>query len=155
MTQLRSRATAWSLCLLAAIAGCGGTDPSPEANQPPPFPGSVAATSWRTAEDPPEGFGVGGDRFDSPFATLQALMSFGVQQEGGLPAGQRLAGDILDANAATARAWLQLTGMQDDSVAGREILLYLVKDGRGWFIDRLAFRDHCLRGLDPAGDQCV
>jgi hypothetical protein len=149
------RGTAWSLCLVATIAGCAGTDASPPANEPPPFPGSVAATSWRTTEDPPEGFGVGGDRFDSPFATLQALMTFGVQQDGGLPAGQRLVGDIFDASDATARAWLQLSGTEDDSVAGQEILLYMVKDGRGWFIDRLAFRDHCRRGVDPAGDQCV
>jgi hypothetical protein len=116
----------------------------------------VAATSWRTTEDPPEGFGVGDARYDSPMATLEALMTFGVQSErGGLPRGERLVGDVLDASAATARAWIQLTGTEDDSVAGQEILLYLVKDGRGWFIDRLAFREHCRRGADPAGDQCV
>jgi hypothetical protein len=62
-------------------------------------------------------------------------------------------GDVLDASAGTARAWIQLTGTADDSVAGQEILLSM--DGRGWFIDRLAFRDHCRRGVDPAGDQCV
>jgi hypothetical protein len=155
MTGLRARGAATLLSLLALGAGCAGPDPSPRANEPPPFPGSVGATAWRTAEDPPEGFGPGGDRFDSPHATLQALMAFGVQQEGGLPPGQRLVGDILDADAGTARAWLQLTGTEDDSVAGQEILLYMLKDGRGWFIDRLAFRDHCRRAVDPGGEQCV
>lgn len=154
---MRIRIAAVSLCVIALAAGCAGPAASEGdgVNQPPPFPGSVAATSWRTTEDPPEGFGVGGDRYDSPMATLEALMTFGVQSEGGLPPGERLTGDVLDASGATARAWIQLTGSEDDSVAGREVLLYLVKDGRGWFIDRLAFRDHCRRGVDPAGDQCV
>ena len=155
MNRLRTPAAAALLCLLAWGAGCAPTDPSPQANEPPPFPGSVGATAWRTTEDPPEGFGLGGDRFDSPFATLEALMEFGVQQEGGLPAGQRLVGDILDEDDGTARAWLHLTGTEDDSVAGQEILLYMLQDGRGWFIDRLAFRDHCRRGVDPGGDLCV
>jgi len=151
------RIAAVSLCLIALVAGCAAPAASEGdgVNAPPPFPGSVAATSWRTAEDPPEGFGVGGARYDSPMATLEALMTFGVQSEGGLPSGVRPTGDVLDAGAATARAWIQLTGTADDSVAGQEILLYMVKDGRGWFIDRLAFRDHCRRGVDPAGDQCV
>ena len=154
MTFLRVRAAAWSLCLIASVAGCG-TDPSPEVNEPPQFPGSVAATSWRTAEDPPEGFGAGGDRFDSPFATLQALMNFGVQQEGGLPEGQRLVGDVLDVEAATARAWMHLTGTGDDSVAGSEIILVMAKDERGWFVERLTWRDHCRRAVDQAADICV
>ena len=155
MSRLRTRASAALLCLLALGAGCAGPDPSPQANEPPPFPGSVGATAWRTTEDPPEQFGAAGDRFDSPHATLQALMAFGVQQEGGLPPGQRLVGDILDADADAARAWLHLTGTEDDSVAGQEILLYMLKDAGGWFIDRLAFRDHCRRAVDPGGELCV
>jgi hypothetical protein len=151
---VRIRIAAVWLCVIAFAAGCAGPASEGEGvNEPPPFPGSVAATSWRTTEDPPEGFGVGGDRYDSPMATLEAMMTFGVQSEGGLPPGERLMGDVLDASAGTARAWIQLTGTADDSVAGQEILLSM--DGRGWFIDRLAFRDHCRRGVDPAGDQCV
>lgn len=155
--MVRIRIAAVSLCVTALAAGCGGPAESDRdgINEPPAFPDSVAATGWRTTEDPPEGFGVGGARYDSPMATLEALMTFGVESDGGLPPGERLTGGVLDASVASARAWIQLTGMGDDSVAGQEILLYMVKDGRGWFIDRLAFRDHCRRGLDPAGDQCV
>ena len=151
---MRVRAAAWSLCLIASVAGCDA-DASPELNEPPPFPGSVGATSWRAAEDPPEGFGVGGDRFDSPFATLRALMTFGVQQDGGLPPGQRLVGDLLDANAATARAWMQLIGGGDDSVAGQEMVLLMSRDTRGWFVERLTWREHCRRAVDQAGELCV
>lgn len=154
---MRMPVAIWSLCLLVLAAGCGATDESPGegSHAPPPFPGSVAATSWRTTEDPPEGFGVTGDRFDSPFATLQALITFGVQQDGGLPQGRRLIGDILDADATTARAWMQLIGSGDDSVAGSEFLLLLKKDGRGWFVEELQYREHCRRGVDVAGDLCV
>ena len=151
---MRVRAAAWSLSLIALVAGCSA-DPSPEANEPPPFPGSVAATAWRSAEDPPEDFGPGGDRFDSPFATLQAFMTFGVQQDGGLPEGQRLVGDVLDAEDATARAWMHLIGSGDDSVAGQEILLLMSRDDRGWFIERLTWRDHCRRAVDQAQGVCV
>lgn len=157
----------WSLCLIALMAGCAGADESPGegspgqgspgqgSHAPPPFPGSVAATSWRTTEDPPEGFGLTGDRFDSPFAALRALMTFGVQQDGGLPEGTRLVGDILDGDAATARAWMQLIGNADDSVAGSEFLLVMTKDAEGWFIESMAYRDHCRRGVDVAGELCV
>ena len=153
--RMRLRAAAWMVCLSAAVAACGTVDESPEVNEPPPFPGSVGVTAWETGEDPPEGFGVGGNRYDSPFATLQALMTFGVQQEGGLPSGQRLVGDILDADDDSARAWIQLTGSGDDSVAGTEILLLMSRDERGWFIEELSFRNHCRRGVDPAGALCV
>ena len=152
---MRVRAAAWMLCLSATVAACAAVDESPEVNEPPPFPGSVAATSWETSEDPPEEFGVGGDRFDSPYATLQALMTFGVQQDGGLPEGQRLVGDILDADDDSARAWLQLIGSGDDSVAGVEMLLLMSRDARGWFVEELSFRNHCRRGVDPAGELCV
>lgn len=140
---------------MVSLAGCSAEDRSPEANEPPPFPGSVAATSWRTAEDPPEGFGVDGDRFASPQATLQAVMTFGVQQEGGLPEGVRLVGDVLDQGPATARAWMQVIGSADDAVAGSEVILLMADDGRGWFIERLTWRDHCRRALDRAADVCV
>lgn len=148
------RAAAWSLCLIASVAGCG-TAPPPEANEPPPFPGSVAATGWRPAEDPPEGFGAGGDRFDSPLLTLRAVMTFGVQQDRGLPDGVRLVGDVLEANSTTARAWIQLIGGEDDSVAGQEILLLMSRDEGGWFIDRVTWRDHCRRAVDQAKEVCV
>ena len=148
------RAAAWSLCLIVSVAGCDADVP-PEANEPPPFPGSVAATSWRPAEDPPEDFGPGGGRYDSAFATLRALMSFGVQEEGGLPEGVRLVGDVLEANTTTARAWLQLIGGGDDSVAGQEIILLMTRDAGGWFIDRVTWRDHCRRAVDQAKELCV
>ena len=152
---MRLRAAAWMLCLGAGVVACGTVDESPGVKEPPPFPGSVGATAWETGEDPPEGFGVGGNRYDSPFATLQALMNFGVQQDGGLPEGQRLVGDILDADDDSARAWLHLIGSDDDSLAGWEILLLMTKDARGWFVEELSFRNHCRRGVDPAGAQCV
>lgn len=147
----------WSLWLIALMGGCGGADESPAegSHAPPPFPGSAAATSWRAVDDLPEGFGLTGDRFDSSFATLRALMTFGVQQDGGLPEGMRLVGDILDGDAATARAWMQLIGNADDSVAGSEFLLVMTRDDRGWFIERMTYRDHCRRGVDVAGDLCV
>ena len=154
MIRLRVRAAAWSLALIPLVAGCG-PDASPEANEPPPFPGSAATTAWRAAEDPPEGFGLGGDRFASPFATLQALMTFGVQQDDGLPEGQRLVGDVLEVRDSSARAWMHLIGSSDDSVAGQEIILLMARDARGWFIERLTWRDHCRRAVDQARAACL
>jgi hypothetical protein len=142
-----------ALSLIASLAGCEAADQSPGARQPPPFPGSVATTSWQVAEAP-DGFGPTGDRFGSPSATLQALMTYGVQRDGGLPEGVRLAGDILDVGGDTASAFVQVIGNGDDSVAGQEIMLLMTRDARGWFIERLTYRNHCRRGLDPAGD-CI
>ena len=82
-------------------------------------------------------------------------MTFGVQQDGGLPEGQRLVGDVLDASANTARAWMHLTGSGDDSVAGQEIVLLMSRDANGWFIQRLTWREHCRRAVDQAGELCV
>lgn len=147
--------------LLAALVflgvGCSSQTPSPATggNVPPPIPGSVAATDWRPAEDPPEGFGPGATRFASPQALLRSLMEYGVRDEGGLAEGMRLQGDILETGGATAVAWIQVTGMQDDSIAGSEIRLELRNALAGWYVERLTWRDHCRRGVDRDAGLCL
>jgi hypothetical protein len=62
---------------------------------------------------------------------------------------------MLEEATATATAWVYVTGMMDDSVAGAEIRLLMRLAPAGWFIAEISWRDHCRRGVDQARGLCV
>jgi hypothetical protein len=143
---------------LALVVGCSrGSSPSPSGagETAPPLPGSVATTPWETAEDPPEGFGPGVAAFDSPHRLLQALLQQAVSQEGGLPDGTNLTAGIADLRSRSAIAWIQITGLPDDSVAGQELELTFAQDRNGWHVAGLRYRSHCRRGVDATSHLCL
>jgi len=141
--------------LLWLLVACSSESPSPADREPPPFPGSAGANAWRLEDDPPEGFGPGTAGFASPGSLLEALLSDVVQRDEGLPEGTRLSGGMLEESSDTATAWVYVTGMLDDSVAGAEIRLLMRSAPAGWYIDQLSRRNHCRRGVDLARDLCV
>lgn len=137
------------------LVACSSESPSPADREPPPFPGSAGANAWRMDEEPPEGFGPGTAGFASAGSLLEALLSDVVQRDGGMPEGTRLSGGMLEESSDTATAWVYVTGMMDDSVAGAEIRLLMRLAPAGWFIAELSWRDHCRRGVDVAGILCL
>ena len=154
---MRPRIGTLLIALLSFGVGCSSQSPSPTSrgNDPPPIPGSVATTDWRNGENPPEGFGPEATGFASAHDLLRALMEDGAQADGGLEDGARLQGDILEEGAATATAWLQYSGILDDSIAGYEFRLLMRKALAGWYVESFSWRSHCRRGVDRPADVCL
>jgi hypothetical protein len=142
---------------LLLLVGCSDASPSPSSvfRTPPPLAGSVEATPWELAEDPPEGFGPGIAAFDSPGDLLQALLQKAASPEGGLPDGAQLLAGIVDMERRSAVAWIQVIGVGDGSVAGQELVLALARDASGWHVAGMRYRSHCRLGVDAESHLCL
>jgi hypothetical protein len=146
-----------TLALMLLVAGCSGASASPSSvlTTPPPIAGSLAATPWDVAEDPPEGFGPGAAGYLSPDQLLQALLRESVSRDGGLPEGARLMAGLAELEGRSAVAWIQIIGFGDDSVVGDEIELTFARGAAGWYVEGMRFRSHCGRGVDAESHLCL
>ena len=55
----------------------------------------------------------------------------------------------------SAGAWLQITGTQDDSIAGEEIRMEMEGAGGAWRVAFIETTIHCRRGVDAASQLCI
>jgi len=137
------------------VTACASAPPAPTTPPtPPPIPGSAAVTPWEVAEDPPEGFGPATPGHRSPAALLDALLEEALRG-GEMPPGAELDAGIGRVDAGFAVAWIHVIRVGDDSIAGDEIELGLVRDERGWHVRTLRYRTHCRRAVDPRAFVCV
>lgn len=158
-----------TVCLLAALIlpACGTrVDPIPtpadaaspsavsEALPPvvealPEFPGSVVATPAMPWEPPP-GMGEADTTHDSMASLLLDLR--GLLDTPGTEVRVGLIGEPTD---DAARAYVQVTVVGDDSVAGNEITFELQRSERGWYMTDAQVRAHCRRAVDLDTGLCV
>lgn len=135
---------------IGVLAGCQVLGPAPT----PLLDGAGGVTEWQVGDDNiPDAFTRGTAAFARAQDLVDAVLAEATGQ--GLPPGARLWSDVQATGSGSAVGIIQLANAGDDSVAGQEIRLRLLRDPAGWYIDAIAYRSHCRRGVDPSGDFCV
>ena len=155
MKALR-RSLTW-LLISAPLAGCGlFLAPSPSEAPPlvgpaPQFPGSVGQLKWVNAPGP-------SDVLEAlpPQPSAEALLAAAAERlrEAG-PGGEIRAGWFLAPAGESAGAWVHITGLEDDSIAGEELRIGMEGVGGGWRVVLVESSTHCRRGVDEASQLCV
>jgi hypothetical protein len=153
-------ALACAAIVVVAVSGClPAAMPTPTSlapsgitvrAEPPAFPGSVGATRWQVTAEPPPGLGREDTEHDELADAIATLVT---QLRAGTPGAEVLAGLLGEPAADVAQAWVQVAGIDDDSVAGQELVVNLRLGPNGWYVAEATTRTHCRRGV--SGDLCV
>ena len=155
MTTLRRSLT--SLLISVPLAGCGlFLSPSPSAAPPlagqaPQFPGSAGQLKWVNAP------GIS-DVLQAlpPRASAEALLNAATERiREARPEEEVSAGWFLAPVGESAGAWVHLTGLEDDSIAGEQLRIGMEGVGGEWRVVLVESSTHCRRDVDEASQLCV
>jgi len=155
MKTLR-RSLTW-LLISVPLAGCGlflsPSEPAapPLAGPAPQFQGSVGQLKWVNAP------GLS-DVLEAlpPQASAEALLNATAERIREARPGEDVrVGWFLAPVGESAGAWVQLTGLEDDSIAGEELRLEMEGVGGVWRVVLVESSTHCRRGVDQASQLCV
>jgi hypothetical protein len=109
--------------------------------------GVLSATAWREMSSLPTDF-VDSAAYRSPAELADAFGAAIFASFAGSPERPELALDTIDESPERATLLITETGVGDDSVAGRQYALVIVRGGEGWIVDELWIRALCRRGGD-------
>jgi hypothetical protein len=153
--MLRSRTLRVGLAALPIVlAACGALIPSSVPQIPvgvPAFPDSAGSL------DPSSPEGIT-DVLEAlrPAASAEALLTAAAHRVAELRPDEEVRfGWFVAPTGESARAWIQITGTPDDSIAGEEISLEMEGVGGAWRISFVESAIHCRRGVDVASQLCV
>lgn len=153
--MLRSRTLRVGLVALPIfLAACGALIPSSAPRIPvgvPDFPDSAGSL------DPASPEGIT-DVLEAlrPAASADALLTAAAVRVAELRPDEEVRfGWFVAPTGESARAWIQITGTPDDSIAGEEIRLEMEGVGGAWRVSFVESAIHCRRGVDAASQLCV
>jgi hypothetical protein len=155
MKTLR-RSVIW-LLVSVPLAGCGlflspsPSDAPPRAGPVPAFPGSVGQLEWVNAP------GIS-DVLEAlpPQATAEALLIAAAERiREARPDEEVQVGWFLAPVGESAGAWVHITGLEDDSIAGEQLRLGMEGVAGVWRVVLVESSTHCRRGVDEASQLCV
>jgi hypothetical protein len=142
------------VALAISLAACGAIVPSTAPEIPvgvPDFPDSAGSLEWAS----PEGIT---DVLEAlpPASSADALLIAAAQKVAELRPDEDVRfGWFVAPAGESAGGWIQITGTQDDSIAGEEIRLEMEGVGGAWRPVLIETSIHCRRGVDAASQLCV
>lgn len=153
--SVRPLSLTWLLLLLSLpVTACGVLLPSSAPPIPagvPEFPGSAGSLDWAS----PEGIT---DVLEAlpPAASAEGLLTAAAQRAAELRPDEDVRfGWVRPLAGDSASAWIQITGLEDDSLAGEEIRLEMEGAGGSWRVVMVESAIQCRRGVDAATQLCV